>query len=222
MPQSHIFRWRDGSGWLVLSGGGPRESDDVLNIEVAMLGRTLSLGPIAYIWAAGDVDDADEHMDVLRDLGARTGYPVDILAEDDEALTREIGEAGVIILGDGPQSGLLRDALPGVTLSAIEDAFSRGTTVYAIGASAALFGAYSLFQGELAAGFDWLVQAIIMPDYDPEQADTLRAWVQRHPEGYGLGLGRGAALALGPHGEIELWGNAAITVSLGQRYQLEE
>jgi hypothetical protein len=218
MPQAHIFRWQAGIGWLVMSGGGPLESDDNLSIEAAMLGHTVSQGPIAYIWAASDIENADRHMDVLRDMGARTGYLIDILTEEDDVLFRHVSEAGIIILGDGPRQEILREALVGSALRGIEEAFSRGATLYAVGESAALIGAYAAGSNTLVPGFGWLAHAVILPGYTPDQADRLRSQVQQVPNGYGLGLGQGAALALGPVGEVEVWGNKAITISLGQSY----
>jgi hypothetical protein len=218
MPQVNIFRWRPGNGWLVLCGGGPLGSDDMLSVEAKMLSHTVSQGPVAYIWAASDVEAADRHMESLRDLGARTGYLVDILTEEDDLLFRHLNEAGVIILGDGPQTETLRQALVGAALRGMEDAFSRGATIYTVGQSSALFGSYAVDNDALISGFNWLAHSIIMPTYTPPETDGLRGWVRQVPNGYGLGLGQGAALALGPTGEVEVWGSAAITVSLGRGF----
>ena len=220
MPQANIFSWRGGIGWLILSGGGPSDSDDVFSIESMALSHTVSPGPVAYIWAAGDIETADRHMDLLRDMGARTGYMVDILAEEDDALFRQLAEAGMIILGDGPRQSTLREALVGVALRGIEEAFGRGATIYSAGASAAHWGAYALQDDALVPGFGWLRHAVVLPGYTSDQAERLRDCVRQIPDalGYGLGLGVGAALAFGPGGELEVWGNRAITVSLGQSY----
>lgn len=218
MPQVNIFKWRPGSGWLVLSGGGDLLDGNLEAIEAAMLMRTLSQGPLAYLWAAGDVDTADRHMDALRDLGARTGYLIDLISEEDDVIYRQVSEAGVIVLGDGPSTRTLRDALAGVALTGMQEAFDRGATVYAAGASAAIMGAAFVERGALVDGIGWLASAVIMPTYTPEQAADLRAWVREVPEGYGLGLGPGAGIAFGPLGEVEVLGSGAVTVSLGQHY----
>lgn len=218
MPQAQIFRWRAGSGWIVLSGGGSWDSDDNFNIESHMLNHTHSAGPMAYIWAASDLETADRHMDALNELGARTGYLVDVMTESDDALTSQLSEAGVIILGDGPRPLELREGLIGPAMAGIEEAFRRGATLYAPGNSAALFGAHILGTGELFPGFGWLSNAIIVPYYDHERAQDLRAGLLAHPENYGAGLNEGAGLALGPAGQVEVWGNRAVTISLGQQY----
>jgi hypothetical protein len=218
MPQVNIFRWRTGRGLLVLAGGGSWNSHDNQRIEARMLQNTFSQGPIAYIWAASGLEQADRHMDALRDLGARTGYLLDILTEPDEDLSRQLSEAGVIILGDGAGTDTLREALVGVAMNAIESAYLRGSTLYAIGQSAAILGAYAIQGDQLVAGFSWLSHAIMLAGYTPDDAETLRAWVHDYPDDYGLGLGEGAALALDPRGGVEVWGNTSITVSLGQNY----
>ncbi|MBN2306229.1 MAG: hypothetical protein JXQ72_17235, partial [Anaerolineae bacterium] len=198
MPNLNIFKWLSGKGWLVLAGGGSWESEDASSIQAKVLSHTHSQGPIAYIWAANDIDTADRHMDALREIGARTGYPVDILTETDDTLFRELGEAGVIILGDGPHLEPLHDALIGVALRSIQEAFNRGATVYAVGQSAALFGAYALRGGDMLPAFGWVSKAMILPGYTPERAGELRAAVALRPDSFGLGVGEGAALALGP------------------------
>jgi hypothetical protein len=220
MPQANIFQWRAGIGWLVVTGGGAPDSEDNLSIIAAALSRTVSQGPLAYVWAASDIESADRHMDLLRDLGARTGYLVDVLTEEDDELYRQLDEAGIIILGDGPRQETMRDALVGAAMRGIEESFTRGATLYAVGASAALIGAYAAEGETLVPGFGWLANSIILPGYTSDQADQLRSAVQHVEDGYGygLGLGAGAALAFGPRGEVEVWGNKAITVSLGQRY----
>jgi hypothetical protein len=222
MPQANIFRWRAGTGWLVLSGGGPRDSEAVLDIEAKMLNHTVSLGPLAYIWTADDIDTADWHMDAMRDLGARTGYLVDIMTEDDETLIRQLGEAGVIVLGDGPRQHELRQALDGAPIHSIETAFDRGATVYAIGHSAAMLAAYSLSGETPTPALNWLADSIILPGYKVDQAERLRRSVYQQPDSYGLGLGQEAALALGPNGEVQIWGDpAAVTISLGQHFNTD-
>ncbi len=218
MPQLNVFRWQPGRGWLVLSGGGSLESDDVQSVEAHLLARTVSQGPLAYVWAAGDLDTADRHMDSLRELGARTGYLVDILSETDEEIFAQISEAGVIIIGDGPQQDALHDALSSVVLEAMRSAFSRGATIYAVGLSAAQFGAHRLGERDLAPGLQWLERAIVVSGYTPNMADGLHQVVRQMPHSFGLGIGHGAALALGPLGEVEVWGSAAVTVALGQDY----
>lgn len=218
MPHLNIFRWQTGRGWLVLSGGGAWDSDAVQTIEAAVLRRAISQGPLVYIWAAGDLETADQHMDWLRDLGARTGYLLDIFSESDQELIERLGEAGVIIIGDGPHQDALRDALDGAVLEGLRLAFSRGATIYAVGLSAEQFGSLHLGNAALKPGIAWLQHAILIAGYTPEMAGELHQLIRQTPQHFGIGLGQGAALALGPRGEVEVWGNPAVTVSLGREF----
>src|SRR5258708_12273197 len=112
MPQANVIRWRDGAGWLVLSGGGDIESAEVGEIEAEALARVPAGDPVAYIWAATDVETADKHLTALEDLGAPTGFLIDVLTEDDATLREQLAVVGMVIIEDAPnltefQSGLL-------------------------------------------------------------------------------------------------------------------
>jgi hypothetical protein len=211
VPQVNVIRWRDGAGWLVLSGGGEHGTD----IEAQALARIGPGEPIAYIWAAGDVESADTHLAALDDLGAPTGYLVDVLTEDDETIKRQLSDAGMIILGDGPHLEQLRSALAGAALEGLSAAFARGGVILGIGAGAAVLGSFLGITKD-APGLGWVEGAIIAPHYD--RADVLarlRDLLQQHPAAYGLGIGPESALALGADGRIEAWGDRQITVTLG-------
>src|SRR5260370_3100809 len=102
MPRANMIRWRDGAGWLVLSGGGDIESAETGEIEAEALARVAAGDPMAYIWAAGDVETADKHLEALLDLGAPTGYLVDVLTEDDETVRGQLPVPGLTVLRDSP------------------------------------------------------------------------------------------------------------------------
>lgn len=218
MPQAHIFRWRSGQGWLVLAGGGPWHTDANFALESQLLSHTHAGGPVAYIWAASDAETADRHLDALGDMGARTGYLVDIMTETDDTLHTQLIEAGIVILGDGPNPLNLLDGLVGPAMAAIEEAYERGATIYAPGHSAALMGTHILGDGEVLDGFGWLTRAFVVPYHTTEIAPALRESLLHYPSSYGAGLAEGAGLALGPRGQVEVWGNQQVTISLGQQY----
>jgi cyanophycinase-like exopeptidase len=214
MPRANVIRWRDGAGWLVLSGGGDSASGE---IEAEALARVAAGDPVAYIWAASDIETADDELQALKELGAPSGYLVDILAEDDDSLRAQIGNAGLIVLGDGPNADTLRSGLLGAAVEAIEAAYDRGGIVLGIGQGAAVLG--GLLEEKTALNL--VEDAIIMPDYDQnEKAAHMRDLLARHPDSYGLGIGAQSALALGPAGEVETWGNKQITVVLGHNLSL--
>src|SRR5260370_11624888 len=123
MPQANVIRWRDGAGWLLLSGGGDFRSADTGHVEAEALARIPAGDPVAYVWAAGDVEAADQHLEALIDLGAPTGYLVDVLTEDDDTLRKQLANAGMIVFGDGSNALELRSGVFGAALEGISPAY---------------------------------------------------------------------------------------------------
>ncbi len=214
MPKKNIIRWRDGAGWLVLSGGNESTGDEAESVEATALARVQAGLPLAYIWAASDVETADKRLSALDDLGAPTGYLVDVLTEDDDTIRRELGNAGMIILGDGPNTQELRSGLLGSALEGMSAAFAAGAVILGVGKSAAVLGSFL----DDKAGLGWIEGAIIVPAYDqPGTAEYMHSLLLKHPNTYGLGIGTGSALVLGPNGEVETWGKRQVTIKLGRR-----
>jgi cyanophycinase-like exopeptidase len=149
---------------------------------------------------------------LLDEMGAPTGYLVDVVTEDDATIRAQLDEAGMIILGDGRAAETLRAALPGAALEGMSAAYARGAVILGIGAGAAALGSFV----EGAQGLGWIENAIIMPNYEqPERAAALHALLSAHPSAYGIGIGSRSALALGAQGQVEVWGERQVTVLLG-------
>ncbi len=211
MPQANVIRWRDGAGWLVLSGGGDFESAEVGEIEAEALARVPAGDPVAYIWAATDVETADKHLTALEDLGAPTGFLVDVLTEDDATLREQLAVVGMVIIEDGPNVTELRSGLLGAALEGINAAYERGAVILGVGQGAAILG--SVLDNQ--QGLEWVEGAVIVPHYDGEdESARMRELLTAHPQSYGLGIGTGSALALGPNGEVLAWGKQQVTVAL--------
>lgn len=215
MPTANLIRWRDGAGWLVLSGGNDSIGEDAEDIEALALARVPAGKPLAYIWAASDVETADERLAALDELGAPTGYLVDILTEDDDSLHQQLSDAGLIVIGDGTDLEGLRSGLIGAAIEGIGAAFADGALVLAIGQGAAVLG--SILDGK--PGLGWIEGAIVMPHYNTANQPTrLHDLLLKNPTAYGIGIGIGSALTLGPQGQIETWGKRAVTVTLGSSF----
>ncbi|MCC7209743.1 MAG: hypothetical protein IT323_20715 [Anaerolineae bacterium] len=214
MPQVNVIRWRDGEGWIILAGSSAESTEEALDIAAQALGQNRLHEPVAYVWAAGDEDSADRHLDLLEDLGAPTGFLVDILTQDDETIRRQVEEAGMVILGDGPDVERLRSALQGAASEGIAAVHDRGGVILGLGAGAAVLG--SIVNGG-GRGLGWIEGAAIIPRHeDAGQSQRLRALLGEYPDAIGLGIGSDSALALGPDGQVEPWGAGRITVALGR------
>ena len=224
MLQSSIFRWRHGAGWFVLSSSDHFRSDHREAIDSRMLNRCAADGALVYIWAASDLTTAEQYLTYISDLGGRSGYPLDVIAEDDDSLMTQLGEAGIVVVGDGPHRDNLYNGLHGAAIKAISHAYERGALVMGAGAGAEVFGQWLV---DVAAtlprpGLGWLANAAVLtgsPDNARQQA--LQHLLQEQPLAYGLDIGPDSALALGPEGHVELWGNRQIKVSLGRAYSAQ-
>lgn len=218
MPRSSVLQWRDGAGWLVLAGGGDFHDDAVSEVDSTVLRRTIADAPLAYLWSAGDIERADRHLEYLSELGGRTGYLLDIVSETTPALIRQLSEAGIVLLADGDHAEKVRSALRGEVLDAIAQAYANGATIYALGRMAAGFAAWMpIPQLGLKPALGWLENALVAAPYTPDDAPKVQKWLHDGlPGGYAIGIGAGSALALSPHGEVEIWGARQVTILLGQ------
>lgn len=212
MAANKVLRWLDGRGWLVLSGGASDE------IRALALGRAAADGGVAYV--AFDVAEAEQTLDDMEDLGAPTGYLVDVLAEDDDTVRSKLAEASMIVITGGGSVADVRGALLGAAAAGIQAAFANGALVLAEGNNAMLLGAWVILErGALAGGLEWVNNALIMPGLTSvATSQQAQAILIEQPMGIAIGVGAGSALVLGPDGEVETWGNQQVTIALGRDY----
>jgi hypothetical protein len=216
MALSSIFQWLDGRGWLVLSGGDTPHSD----IRAQVLGRAKAEGRVAYI--ALDAPEDSEAMNDMADLGAPTGYMVDVLTENDDTIYNQLAEANVIVVEDTSAIDDLRSSLLGAAVAGMQAAYERSAIVLVEGDSTAVFGGWVLLEsGETCEGLTWLQNALLLPKVTSvsESSVSRTVWAA-HPRAIAIGIGAGSALALGPNGQIELWGQQQVTIVLGPAYQV--
>lgn len=213
-PQPSLT-WPDALGWLVLSGGG--EDNDVVRAQT--LQRLKPEGGVAYLGLRENALDAV--MDDLDDLGAPTGYLVNILTEDDPQIEASLREVSLIVLDGQEAPARLYDALQGAALDAVYSAYLSGAVILAEGGAASLFGAHWLdSSGALRKGAGWLRDSLILPSIADRAA--LRPAAQRtfdeYPNALAVGIPHGSALVLGPDAHLELWGEKPVAVTLGPGY----
>jgi hypothetical protein len=214
MPKHTVFQWLDGRGWLVLSGG----ADTGGEIRGLALARSSADGGVACIALSSDPGAGDYLLDDVEDLGAPSGYVVDIAAEDDAAVRAKLVEAGVIIMLTDDTPETVRSALTGAAIEGIQIAYQQGAVVLAEGACAMAFSKYiAAPDGSLAPGLNWLEDTLILTGVDSAAA-AAKPLLATQPSGIAVGIGVGSALALGPDGQVETWGQGQVTVVLGANY----
>ncbi len=217
MTEAGPLRWVTGAGWLVLMGGG-----GVPGAVDRLLARADFSRPVAVLpTASGSTAWGERILDEYADLGGPRGYVVPVFTPDDAYRgenERLLAEAGLILLEDGDAPKLARTLRGSPALYGIAEAFARGATIVGMGAGAAPLGEWVLSvdketnpDGE--RGWGWIHRGIVIPRFrGAEQEPQLRKWLQRWPGMLGLGIPENVALALGPEGQVETWGEGAVTV----------
>lgn len=212
MASSYVLRWKDGRGWLVLS------ADASSDIRALALGRAAADGGVAYISTG---NEGEQTLADMEDLGAPSGYLVDVLAEDDETITSKIADAGMVVISGESSVVEVRSGLMGAAEQGMQTAFGNGAVILAEGQGAAVFGAWvALESREFARGLEWLDNGLIVPGVTSlAESEPAREILNKQPLAIVIGIGAGSALALGPDGEVETWGNKQVAVALGRNYR---
>lgn len=217
------IEWREGKGWLVLIGGTTYFWRGTEAIDRAAIDAISLDAPIAFVPAANCPPDyGTSFLAAYQRLGAPDGYVVPIndresaYGAQNAALLRE---AGLIYFGGGDTTALLASMTDTPALEAVAEAYERGAVV--VGMSAGAIGiaerGLSLGAGVLD-GWGWLPHVLVSVHHNAERETSFEAALREHPEHLGLGLPEDAALALGPLGEIESWGDEEIVVKRGAAF----
>lgn len=212
MPQRSVFRWKDGRGWLVLANGTSAE------VRGMALNRLAADGGIACVAIGQDSAVADVMLDDFADLGAPSGYVVDLQSEDDETLLNRLGEASLIALSGAGEPSVARSELIGAAIDGIVQAYQNGAVILAEGSAATAFG-LQLYDRDDVAGFNWLEDAILLPGIEVEGVEAFaNNALQEYPDRLAIMIGDQSAMAFGGDGQIETWGLQQITLRLGAAF----
>ncbi len=217
MAAGNVFRWKEGSGWLVLAGGTTNASE----IRAQVLGRASAEGGVAYISLNPEDDSV---LDDMEDLGAPAGFLVDILREDDETIVKQLQEASILVIQDSTDLVTLLSALRGAAERGLAAAYERGAIVLVEGLSTHIFGTWVIVDtGEPISGLSWLTEGLILPGITSiADSEIARMLLKANPTAIAVGIGSGSALALGPEQRLDVWGDKEITVALGSAFKSDD
>jgi hypothetical protein len=156
----------------------------------------------------------------MEDLGAPSGYLVDVLTEDDTVIHSKLAEASMIVIGGDASVTNIRSVLLGAAIAGIQQAFENGAVVLAEGPGAMVFGAWVLQDdGQINSGFGWLRGSLIVPGIaSVSESPVTRIVMAAQPSAIAVGIGAGSALALGPDGAVETWGEQQVSIALGPTF----
>lgn len=207
--------WLESNGWLVLSGAADRRSE----IRAQALSRANADGAIAYISLAGDMGDA--LMDDLAELGAPTGYLVDLADSDNNAIHERLRAAGMIVIEPGEDLRQLKRLMSQTVAHALKEALNHGALILFEGLAATLAGEYIVQSSGMAKGLKFVRNVYIASDVSSVlETQAAQKVYLAQPEAALIAIDRGAALVLGPNQHIETWGRPQIVFRLGSESEM--
>ncbi len=220
MPRRGPLFWLDGDGWLVLVGGGERGAGDLDAVDAHVLSVTNLDRPMVVLLSEGTSADAEAVLEHFAALGGPGGEAF-VLAQMTRgelaapALLTLLEEAGTLYLGGEDPLPLVRTLYRTPALERIARGFTslQGLTVIGVGGGAAAMGAWMIDRsGSPVRGFGFVQNSLIVPHFTgAEEAPALRRALRDLPGLLGLGIPDGTALALGPQGQVEMWGEGQVT-----------
>jgi len=205
------FSWLDSNGWIVLSGS----KDSLSEMRAQALTRVNADGAVAYISLAGDLGDA--LMEDMAELGAPTGYFVDLEDDDNNAIYERLSTASMIVIEPNDDINTLKRLMTQTVIRAFKEALNLGALILCEGIASNMMGELIVtWDGQLVKGLAFINNVFISSDVDSilDSRDMQNVY-EAEPETVFIGIPRGSALVLGPDTYIETWGEKQVTISLG-------
>lgn len=214
-----VFQRDTQAGWLILSANVPTLGQDYPELAEHIVQRMNLARPAASLLLGAYPPPG--WGDLLDGVEALFGHPVATL-DAGEPAPAELVNAGLIVLGGGDELGWMA-ALNGTRLEELTlRALKSGALIIATGAAAGVVGSWALLPGDddPQPGLNWLPGAIVLPDEGaPASRDPIQDLLSVHERVYALGLLPLSVVALGPSGEIEVWGKVQPVLVLGHGWE---
>ena len=227
MPQKGPVRWLDGEGWLVLLGGGDWRRGETDQVDAQLLSVANLDRPMIVLTGGGRSSEAEAILDHYTQMGGPGGEAFALSAYADSASSYRqldapevlmlIQEAGIIYLGGDDPIALVANLHESLALRHIVEGYSnlQGLTLIGAGTGAAALGRWVFTPEpsyEQALGLGFVMNAVVVPHFTAtENSPILRALPRFGDDLLGLGIPNSTALALGPQGQLEIWGEGQVT-----------
>ncbi len=222
MPQQGPLQWLDGVGWLVAVGGGrvaQGETDAIVSQVLSLINLDR---PMVTLLSEGARAEAYAVLEHYTELGGPGGEAFSLAAMSRQQLNSPrfltlLEEAGLLYLGGGNPLPLVRNLYGTRALERILEGFStlQGLTIVANAGSVAVLGRWAIGPAPeylQAKAWGLLMNAVIEPHFTrTEDSVVLRNINQLGSGILGLGIPNRTALAFGPEGQVETWGDAQVT-----------
>jgi len=222
MPIQGPLHWLDGEGWLVLLGGGDWRNGSTDQADAQLLSVANLDRPMLVLMAEGSRTAAEETLEHFTTLGGPGGeaYTLETLTRDyleTPGFLTLLMEAGILYLGGENPLPLVNTLVNTEAFRQIVEGYStlQGLTIVGAAAGAAALGHWVFtsrppYQQALGLGF--VMNTVVVPHFTrTEDSPILRALPKLGDSLLGLGVPDGTALALGPNGQVEMWGEGQVT-----------
>lgn len=214
-----VFQRLHADGWLVLSGPLPSLGGETPQFAERLLEKVdLSRLPL-FLTTEETIDTSMRQF--IGDLETLLDVPVTVI-QVHRALKAELDEAcmtaSLIVLAGGRISEWIKVFDPSISGLKPEQIVDEGRLVLVTGPAASILGSWTFLDKEvqLVPGLGWLKGAVVLPEVSrPMESPAIKQLLSQQKYSYALGIPRGAILAMGPRGEIEVWSDTAPAVALG-------
>jgi hypothetical protein len=216
---SDIFQRPKGDGWLVLADRIPTIEGEFSNLANSLLTHAnLAFPPVCVL--ADPIPDPSlprflKDLEVLLDVE-------NVVVTLEDTMDWDLLNPGMLILTGGRSEQwvtALGDTHFGVL---ILQALTDGLLLFTSDAAAAGLGSWVLNGVDESPfpGLNWLHGSVILPWTEtPAENEAVRAILSRTEPLYAMGIAGGRMIALGPEGEVELWGIDAPTILIGSGWR---
>jgi hypothetical protein len=214
---SKVFRRSFGSGWLILSGAFP-------TIEERGIERLLEITdrnrPVLILKSGVEETlEIDQWQEDLCALLEVQHTQLDLGSLDHIEIEPHLHKAGMLIVYGGDESewhNFLGDTIMPIL---DEDEGCLTPVMWFVGSATLPLGEWiyrtSLDKGE--AALNWLPGCLILQDVgDLGTIEPVQSILRNQIRSYALNLVGSATIAIGPTGEIDLWGSPPPSIILGQ------
>jgi hypothetical protein len=211
-----VLHHESDAGWVVLASQVPRLGGETPALAEHLVERMDVSRPAACLVSPdGEPAGLDLFLEEIEVLLQLQPALLDASLEP----PAELANASLIMLVGGSNQEWIERLDQTLLGDLLLQALADGAILLAVGPAAGATGTWSLSDdGEsLLDGLGWVVGAVVVADGStPAGHEPIRMLLGERPRSYALGLGQHTLVALGPHGEIEVWGDYQPTVILGK------
>ncbi len=216
---SNLFQRPKGEGWLVLADQPPSLGSQYSSLaDSLLLSADLSYQPLCIL---GDEGNDLGLAEFIMDLQVLLGVDMAVERLDDTKNWDTLDPGIVILAGGNPEDWL--EALGETHLGVlILQGLLNGLFLMSIGPAASALGSWVVEESHSSPvpGLNWLVGCIVITwTAEPAEFEIIRSILTASEPLYAMGLAGGRIIALGPDGEVELWGADPPSIVLGSGWR---